>query len=254
MTRLSWIYPPSRSIARSRRRCAEFEGVFGPILEDLSNISSIKVRYRGKRVRLIFDDSGDDEEPPVEGDAEGAEIDFQLLRYTDHVLAVAERRQFELLMEEVHGIPVRLRPRSGSGHDPAVLARLLQDGACLPAPDALVVAAADPSCGARPRRYPAQRVRPLRQPRATTTSRRHSGTARAASGFGKDATRRYTLPRMRSARVPIRPAQASLPGAPGTGPSQTVSWIIWPDWRRQSASTARPRQGYCVFAPSPMMF
>ena len=35
------------------------------------------------------------------------------------------------------------RPRSGSGHDPTVLARLLQDGACLPAPDELVVAAAD---------------------------------------------------------------------------------------------------------------
>jgi hypothetical protein len=35
------------------------------------------------------------------------------------------------------------RPRSGSGHDPAVLARLLQDDACLPAPDELVVAAAD---------------------------------------------------------------------------------------------------------------
>ena len=35
------------------------------------------------------------------------------------------------------------RRRSGSGHDPAVLARLLQDGACLPAPDKPVVAAAD---------------------------------------------------------------------------------------------------------------
>ena len=83
----------------------QFEGVFGPILEDPSNISSIKVRYRGKRVRLIFDDSGDDEEPPVEADAEAAKLSF-VLRYTDHVLAVAERRQFELLMEEVHGIPV----------------------------------------------------------------------------------------------------------------------------------------------------
>jgi hypothetical protein len=83
----------------------QFEGLFGPILEDLSNISSIKVRYRGKRVRLIFDDSGDDEEPPVEADAEAAGLSF-VLRYTDHVLAVAERRQFELLMEEVHGIPV----------------------------------------------------------------------------------------------------------------------------------------------------
>jgi hypothetical protein len=35
------------------------------------------------------------------------------------------------------------RRRSDSGHDPAVLARLLQDGACLPTPDELVVAAAD---------------------------------------------------------------------------------------------------------------
>ena len=83
----------------------QVESVFGPILEDLSNISSIKVRYRGKRVRLIFDDGGDDDDPPVEADAEAPGTSF-VLRYTDHVLAVAERRQFERLMEEVHGIPV----------------------------------------------------------------------------------------------------------------------------------------------------
>ena len=82
------------------------------------------------------------------------------------------------------------------------------------------------SCGARPRRYPAQRVRPLRQPRATTTSRRHSGTARAASGFGKDATEAEYIPNaIGSCSHTTRPSVATWRSRYGSGPHGVMDYL-----------------------------
>ena len=70
-----------------------FEQVFGSITSELGEIKSIKVRYRQKRVSLIFETVG------------GA-ADAFVVRYSDNRLNVRERRSFEELMRKNHGIPV----------------------------------------------------------------------------------------------------------------------------------------------------
>lgn len=71
---------------------AHLQQAVGDVLSDLRNIKSIKVLYKGKRVRLIFE--------PVDGAA-----DQFVVRYTDHPLNARERTAFEELMRNEHGIP-----------------------------------------------------------------------------------------------------------------------------------------------------
>jgi hypothetical protein len=83
----------------------EFGEAFSSLLEHLEDVSAIKVLFRGKRVSLIFDDGSEDDDPlPLMG-TDPTDRPF-VVRYTDHVLTVAERQAFEQLMEEVHGIAV----------------------------------------------------------------------------------------------------------------------------------------------------
>ncbi|MBF0155181.1 MAG: hypothetical protein HQL64_15695 [Magnetococcales bacterium] len=70
-----------------------FQHAVGDILSDLLNIKSIKVLYKGKRVRLIFES------------VDGARDRFDF-RYTDQPLNARERTTFEELMRSEHGIPV----------------------------------------------------------------------------------------------------------------------------------------------------
>ncbi|MBF0141213.1 MAG: hypothetical protein HQL74_13160 [Magnetococcales bacterium] len=72
---------------------AHFQQAVGDVLSDLHNIKSIKVLYKGKRVRLIFE--------TVEGTA-----DQFVVRYTDQLLNARERTTFEELMRNDHGIPI----------------------------------------------------------------------------------------------------------------------------------------------------
>jgi len=65
----------------------------GPLLESLSDVDSIKVLYRRKRVGLQFDQDG------------AAESQF-VVRYTDQRLNAFERRWFEQTMRDEHGITI----------------------------------------------------------------------------------------------------------------------------------------------------
>jgi hypothetical protein len=76
-----------------RKSVTHFQQAVGDILSDLNNIRSIKVLYKGKRVRLIFEPAQDSPEQFV-------------VRYTDQPLNARERTAFEELMRSNHGIPV----------------------------------------------------------------------------------------------------------------------------------------------------
>ncbi len=72
---------------------AQFEQAIGDVLSTLDNIESMKVLYRGKRVKLILEkvDQTDDE---------------YVVRYSDHQLNPLERLSFEGYMGNTHAIPV----------------------------------------------------------------------------------------------------------------------------------------------------
>ncbi len=71
----------------------QFEQAIGDVLSTLDNIESMKVLYRGKRVKLILEkvDQTDDE---------------YVVRYSDHQLNPLERLSFEGYMRNTHAIPV----------------------------------------------------------------------------------------------------------------------------------------------------
>ena len=85
----------------------EFSEAFSSPLEHLEDVSAIKVLFRGKRVSLIFDNGSEDDVLCRSGSWGPTDRPF-VVRYTDHVLTVAERQAFEQLMEEVHRITVGL--------------------------------------------------------------------------------------------------------------------------------------------------
>lgn len=71
----------------------QFAAAFGNPLDHLGDIESIKVHAFKKRVKMIFE--------PVEGDDERF-----VVRYADQPLNGAQRREFEQMMEQEHGITV----------------------------------------------------------------------------------------------------------------------------------------------------
>src|SRR5690606_15959959 len=71
----------------------QFAAAFGNPLDHLADIESIKVHAFKKRVKMIFE--------PVEGDDERF-----VVRYADQPLNGAQRREFEQMMEQEHGITV----------------------------------------------------------------------------------------------------------------------------------------------------
>jgi hypothetical protein len=71
----------------------DFETKVGPLIDVVDRFESIKVIYRKKRVKLIFEkrEEGDDE---------------YVVRYTDHTLNPLQRKAFEDYMRATHEIPV----------------------------------------------------------------------------------------------------------------------------------------------------
>ena len=75
------------------RALAHFERAIGKLLAHVDHIDSVKVRYRKKRISLIF-------EPQEGSDGE------YVVRYSDHRLNAGERRRFEELIRSSHGIEI----------------------------------------------------------------------------------------------------------------------------------------------------
>jgi len=75
------------------RAIAHFERAVGKLLVHVDHIDSVKVRYRKKRISLIF-------EPQDGSDGE------YVVRYSDHRLNAGERRRFEELIRSSHGIEI----------------------------------------------------------------------------------------------------------------------------------------------------
>ena len=75
------------------RALAHFERAIGKLLAHVDHIDSVKVRYRKKRISLIFE--------PLDG-SNGEYV----VRYSDHRLNAGERRRFEELIRSSHGIEI----------------------------------------------------------------------------------------------------------------------------------------------------
>jgi len=75
------------------RAIAHFERAVGKLLAHVDHIDSVKVRYRKKRISLIFE--------PQDGSA-----GEYVVRYSDHRLNAGERRRFEELIRSAHGIEI----------------------------------------------------------------------------------------------------------------------------------------------------
>jgi len=71
---------------------ANFEASFGSPIEEVEDIESIKVRVFKKRVKMIFEQNGDDES--------------YVVRYADQPLNGKQRREFEEMMRDEHEITV----------------------------------------------------------------------------------------------------------------------------------------------------
>lgn len=71
---------------------SHFERGIGGILDRVERLESAKVLFKQKRVSLLFESDGADEQ--------------YVVRYSDHRLNASERRVFEDHMRKVHGIPV----------------------------------------------------------------------------------------------------------------------------------------------------
>jgi len=75
------------------RAIAHFERVVGKLLAHVDHIDSVKVRYRKKRISLIFERQ------------DGSDGEY-VVRYSDHRLNAGERRRFEELIRSSHGIKI----------------------------------------------------------------------------------------------------------------------------------------------------
>jgi len=75
------------------RAIAHFERAVGKLLAHVDHIDSVKVRYRKKRISLIFDRQ------------DGSDGEY-VVRYSDHRLNAGERRRFEELIRSSHGIEI----------------------------------------------------------------------------------------------------------------------------------------------------
>jgi hypothetical protein len=75
------------------RAIAHFERAVGKLLAHVDHIDSVKVRYRKKRISLIFERQ------------EGSDGEY-VVRYSDHRLNAGERRRFEELIRSAHGIEI----------------------------------------------------------------------------------------------------------------------------------------------------
>jgi hypothetical protein len=82
--------PESNSIGKAVKN---FEARVGKITSPIERIESIKVRFRDKRVSLLFEREEDSN-------------DQYVVRYSDHRLKPKQRRAFEAYMRETHEIPV----------------------------------------------------------------------------------------------------------------------------------------------------
>lgn len=85
--------PDNRSIGRA---IDHFETSVGALLTDIHSIKSIKVLFKKKRVSLIFDP----------GEVQSGNVPTFVVRYSDSRLNEIQRRQFEDLLKDTHGITI----------------------------------------------------------------------------------------------------------------------------------------------------